>query len=211
MTKFYIVRHAEAESNALGFMAGHIDVSLTSQGERQAIARAKELVSKVQFSAAFSSDLTRAKRTAEIIAAQQQLDVISTELLRERFWGNLQGRKEKFDEIAELRRLLGYFDKLTYTERFHVRLVPDMESDAELIARFESFLRKRVSVYQGQNVLVVSHSNAMRTLLVHFGFASHQELPSGAISNTGYFVLESDGTEFIVRETAGVQKTFVGK
>ena len=67
----YLVRHGETEWNTQDILQGHLDSALTERG----LAQARELVDRfrgVEFTAIFSSDVTRAQRTAQIIALDHQ-------------------------------------------------------------------------------------------------------------------------------------------
>ena len=86
----YVVRHGETEWNLMGKQQGHMDSPLTALGIKQAYALATGLMNRgIKF--IFSSDLRRAKKTAEIIATKLKLSVTTNELLRERHLGSLQG------------------------------------------------------------------------------------------------------------------------
>ena len=74
------------EWNEIGLIQGHSDSPLTAQGITQAKELAKKL-KNVKFDLIFSSDLLRAKRTAEIIALEHKLFVQTSKLLRERDFG----------------------------------------------------------------------------------------------------------------------------
>ena len=89
-------------------------------------------------------------------------------------------------------------------ERFNHHDENGIENDASLIGRYFTFLREISVVNLGRNVLVVSHSNVMRTLLVHLGYATADQMPRGTIENTGYIKLRSDGTDFFIDETVGI-------
>ncbi|MBA3723773.1 MAG: histidine phosphatase family protein, partial [Candidatus Levybacteria bacterium] len=80
------------------------------------------------------------------------------------------------------------------------------ESALEAIKRFTDFLEEIAIAYKGQKILVVNHGNVIRSFLVKLGFAKYDELPSGSIENTAYFVLETDGKNYVVKETFGIQK-----
>jgi broad specificity phosphatase PhoE len=54
--------------------------------------------------------------------------------------------------------------------------------------------------------MVVCHGNIMRCLLSHLGFAKFDELTRKSVENTAYFVLESDGIDFFIKETSGIKK-----
>jgi 2,3-bisphosphoglycerate-dependent phosphoglycerate mutase len=57
--RIYIVRHGETEENKNGVIQGQLDTLLNEEGRRQAALVAQAL-GQVPFSAAYSSDLSRA-------------------------------------------------------------------------------------------------------------------------------------------------------
>ena len=87
-TTFYVVRHGETTANVEGIIQGQKDYPLNSNGEEQAKTRARQLKS-VKFDAIFSSDLVRAKRTAEIISLESKMNVLTTKALRRKEEGAL--------------------------------------------------------------------------------------------------------------------------
>ena len=191
-TTFYIVRHGQTEYNQNLIIQGHADSPLTELGEEQARNLAKKLKG-VKFDAVFSSDLVRAKRTAEIIAKERQLEVIEKEIIRERTYGRLEGKSQsllnKYDEI---------FASLTENEKFAYKMEPDVESHKEGAERFIRFIREISFAYQGKTILVVSHGSIMRALLIELGYSTYRNLKH--LGNTAYFVLHSDGNDMKVVE-----------
>lgn len=203
-TTFYIVRHGKSEANKADVISGQTETKLSKEGIEQAQNRAKELKS-VHFDAAFASSLERAHHTAKIIAEEHGLTVTALDVLKERFYGEVEGKR--YDALEG--SLLEQFDRyntLEYEERYSLKLVPGMESDEEVVTRFTDFLKKTAKEYTGKTVLVVCHGNMMRTLLVHLGFAKHSELPHGTAKNTSYFVLTTDGETFNIEKTVGIEK-----
>ncbi len=202
---FYLMRHGESEGNVNHILQGqNNDSQLTDNGILQAQQRAKQL-SHVKFDLAFSSDLIRAHKTAQIVASEHQLAVKTSRLLREMTFGRYDGKK--VDEFfAELRDLLDEHYQLSPELRFKHKVKPDIESDEEMMARLITFLRQTALAYPGKTALVVSHGAIIRTLLIHLGWGSYEELAHGAIKNTGYMVLQSVGVEFKVLETVGIEK-----
>src|SRR3989344_5835107 len=91
LTTFYIVRHGQTEWNTKGLLQGHGDSPLTYLGVKQAEQIRDELKS-IHFDAIFSSDLLRAKRTAEIVALERKIAVKTTQALRERDFGHFEGK-----------------------------------------------------------------------------------------------------------------------
>jgi broad specificity phosphatase PhoE len=203
LTTIYIVRHGQTTSNLEAIVAGITDTPLTEQGQQQAHLRGKDLAS-VEFDVVFSSDLIRAKNTAEIISLNRQLAVNTTELLRERNFGDWEGRPE-----AEIQRenqhLFEELKKLSAKEKLNFKFNPGYESGTEIIERFLIFLREVAVTYSGKALLVISHGSIMRSVLMHLGFGSYDDLPPGCIDNTGYFVLESDGVDFFIKKTVGIK------
>lgn len=202
--KFYLVRHGETEWNKLGIMQGHQDSALTTQGRSQAKLAADKL-KDVVFAHGFSSDLLRARHTAEIIAAEKDLAIKTSQLLREIRLGPFEGKKKSYFR-KRLRKSLAYRESLAANQRGDYQLHPQIETFNEVASRMIRFLRETAIAYPNKNVLVVSHSIIMRSALIKLGFANHDELTHGSIENSGYAVVESDGVEFEVIETSGINK-----
>lgn len=212
ITTFYIVRHGESEENAHPDPDslpvnhwGEYQAPLTERGEKQAQKRAEEL-RNIHFDAAFSSDLTRAKQTAEIIALERKIAIQTTDMIRERSSNEYfkkigKSKEEIFKEMQEDLKSLDEKGKLTYKH------TPVMESVEEAASRMITFLREIAVAYPGKTILVTNHGNLMRSLLTHIGYVKYDELPSGTVENTGYIVMQCDGTDFFVKETHGIHKT----
>lgn len=88
--QFCLVRHGETDWNAEGRLQGQLDVGLNAMGRAQAAALARRLAG-ARFEAIFSSDLSRARDTADAVAQALGLTVETTPALRERFFGAFQG------------------------------------------------------------------------------------------------------------------------
>ena len=126
-------------------------------------------------------------------------------MLNERNWGkweNVFSEKER----QTFKKLREQYEKLTREERFQVKLADDMESDEEALIRYKRFITRIAKEYAGKKILLVSHGNILKILLVHLGFGNWQELPSGSITNTGYVVFYTNGEDFIIKETHGIIK-----
>ena len=201
---FYIVRHGETEWNVKDIIQGQSDSPLTKNGINQA-KKLAALFKNIKFDQVFSSDLLRAKRTAELVALEHKMVVKTSQLLRERRFGKWQGRKAQ-EMKKELKDAYRRRNQLAKKERFLYLLDDDIETDEDMIRRFITFLRETAILFPAKKVLVVSHGGVMRKLLIHLGFAKYDELPGGSISNTGYIIIESDGVDLKIKETIGVKK-----
>ncbi len=197
-TTFYIVRHGQTDWNIEKKLQGHTDVPLNETGEIQA----KELSSKletIKFDLAFSSDLLRAKRTAQVIALEQKLAVQTTEVLRERMFGKFEGQPYSARDSYYV-----FLGELTHEQRIHHKIEPDIESDNELVTRLITFLRETAVVSPGKTILVVTHGGPIHVLLRHFGVFSYQDKIK--VGNTAYIRLLSDGVDFFVKELNGINQ-----
>ncbi len=200
----FVVRHGETQWNVARLLQGQKDSSLTDKG----IAQAKELAKKFaefKIDKVVASDLIRARRTAEFIAAEHKLTVATTKLLRERTFGKFEGKKWT-DLESELKGQIKEMENLAEKERFGFKLNEEIESDEELVGRFITYLRQMALGWIGQTVVVVTHGGMMRALLVHLGEGSYEEYPSGSIENLGYIKILTDGVEIEVSELLGIRK-----
>ncbi|MDO5561349.1 MAG: histidine phosphatase family protein [bacterium] len=201
--RFYIFRHGKSEGNLMNLLQGQKDYPLTQEGVAAA-EKVCDLLAGENFSEIFASDLSRARQTAEIIASAKHLAVKATYLLRDQTYGIFDGmEKTKFKE--ELRQKLAEHEALTVEEQINDRLAPGAETDAEVLARLLNFLRFTALANSNKKILVISHSNVVRDLLVKFGYCVKKQLPSGSIKNLAYFVLDSNGSDFNVVGTHNIQ------
>ena len=199
LTRFYLVRHVETANNVSRVIQGHQDSPLTENGIKQAEELGKKL-KKIKFDLVFSSDILRAKRTAEIVAKEQNLEIEASEMLRERNWGELEGKTSEYYN----KTYREYVNSLSHEERFKKEIVRGFESDEKMMSRFITFLRETALANPGKNILIFSHGAILRTFLIHLGFGTYQNLRGGAVDNAGHIVVESDGVEFFIKETEGV-------
>jgi broad specificity phosphatase PhoE len=140
VTTLLLVRHGETDWNAVGRLQGQTDRPLSEFGRRQARRLADELADE-RLEAIYSSDLVRARETAEIVARPLGLPVNLDPDLREKDWGTWEG--------------------LTAVERDHVEFVGEStEAHQERILRA---LRRISREHDDRGrVLVVTHGGSMR-------------------------------------------------
>ncbi|HRN70551.1 MAG TPA: histidine phosphatase family protein [Candidatus Woesebacteria bacterium] len=200
---FYIVRHGETEWNVKKLLQGHSDSLLTKNGKQQATNLALQL-KDIQFDAIYSSDLLRTQKTAEILRLERKLVINTTKILRERYFGRYEGKT--FAEFSELQKeYFKKYEQLTDHEKAKFKY-PETESDEEIISRLILFLREITVAYSNKKILIVSHGGVMKALLRHLGFGTYDELATVVVSNASYFILESDGVDFVIKETHEITK-----
>lgn len=139
MTTLLLVRHGETDWNAEGRLQGHTDTPLNDYGRRQAKALADELAGG-RIDAVYSSDLARARETAEILGGRLGLPVAVDPELREKNWGSWEG--------------------LTPAQRETVEYVG--ESTEQHRERTMRALRAIAVRHPGERVLVVTHGGSIR-------------------------------------------------
>ncbi|CAN5338450.1 hypothetical protein BH18ACT12_BH18ACT12_04690 [soil metagenome] len=154
MTTLLLVRHGETDWNRDGRWQGLSDTRLNDRGREQA----RELVTQLDgIDVVYSSDLARARETAEIVAERLNLDVRFDERLRERGFGEWEGLNSVEIEVrfAEAHRLwkAGEGAGASNAEPF----------DA-FAARIHDFLEEILERHRGESVLVVSHGGSIRVI-----------------------------------------------
>ena len=136
MLNVYLARHGETVDNANQIMQGQTQGQLNEAGIRQA-EELRDRLEGLSLDVIVSSDLHRAVQTAEILAEDRGMEVVTTPLLRERDWGSFTGRF-----IPELKG----------------EVWPnDIETLEALLKRAREFLCFLRNNYEGKTVLAVGH------------------------------------------------------
>lgn len=138
-----VVRHGQTIENTQNRCQGHTVGTLSPLGIEQAQALHEELKG-AGYDVIFSSDLSRAKRTAEILFPEAE--IIEDARLRERFYGELEGQV--------LPAHLNFDDEIEGAETF-----------AALRYRVQEFLDMLRRDYAGKKVAVVSHGIVIKSML----------------------------------------------
>jgi broad specificity phosphatase PhoE len=187
LTELVLVRHGETDWNRERRFQGHADQPLNDTGREQARVLARTLSSE-RIDAVYSSDLLRARETAEILAAGLGTEVVALQELREIDVGEWQGLtwpeiESRFPEglVAWRERGYGWDQGETY-ERLGERVV--------------GALTRIAASHPAQRVLVVGHGGTVRVTRAHAAgvtvVQSRKESP--AVENCEIFrVLVRDG------------------
>jgi broad specificity phosphatase PhoE len=200
----YLVRHGQTEWNAGMKVQGQTDSPLTPKGLRQAEEVAQNL-KEIQFAAIYSSDLLRAQRTATIIKLDRELEIKTSEYLRERSYGRFEGMSfEEYQVFVD--EHLKQIEHLNEEERWNYKKAPDVESDAELVGRFMTYLREIALAHNGETVLVVSHAGTLRAFLRKLDYLPEIYGQAGALPNCACIEVESDGITFEVKKVVGLRE-----
>ena len=158
MARLFLVRHGVTDHNSSHKFLGHTDVELSDEGFRQ-VEKLRDRLAKEKFDIVYSSDLKRARSTAEVISAGHDAEIINCSELREINYGETESLtygeiEKKYPELAEA--IHKFSPELSF---------PGGESLQGFIARTLKFLDRLNQNTPEQKILIVSHGGAMRTLL----------------------------------------------
>jgi broad specificity phosphatase PhoE len=158
---FYLVRHGETDWNVQRRLQGHSDIALNSLGEQQAQSL-RERMKNIHIDRVISSDLIRARRTAELGLSSL---VTTTEDLREVHLGAAEGQTR--DEL-----ILKYGPEFweqwsSHQPQFLDVSFPQGETKRQLLARMLPCIHAHLDANPALLCAFVSHGLAMRTL-THF-------------------------------------------
>ncbi|HXF44080.1 MAG TPA: class I tRNA ligase family protein, partial [Candidatus Paceibacterota bacterium] len=152
---YFLLRHGEADSNVTGTISMDVkdSVHLTDYGRKQVVKASKKLVS-FGIDHIFSSDLTRTKETAEIVAEKLGIKPKYDARLRELNHGEFNGRK--IDEYLSYYRERGW-NRVDYA-------VPGGETLPQVRARLMSFFKELEEKYRGKRILIIGHGDPLWVL-----------------------------------------------
>lgn len=184
MTRLVLLRHGQTAWNLEGRAQGHTDVDLDGTGRAQAAAVAP-YIARYAPSRLWSSDLARARQTAEAVAAATGLVVRTDARLREFDVGERAGLTvaefaERYPEAHESWRsghITGH--------------VPGAETIQQIIDRMVPALREIWDAIEpGTTTVVVSHGACLRVALAAFlGWPEEVGHSLRPLENCGWIVL----------------------
>jgi alpha-ribazole phosphatase len=154
----YLLRHGEVEGAETRRFIGHLDVPLSMHGERQCAVQADRL-RLARLAAVFSSDLRRARRSAEIIGAVHGLAPVARPALREMAMGRWEGLTAAAIQAREPEAFA------TWIASVGEFGFPEGESVPDLAARAWPAFLEIAAAYRGRAVAVVAHGGTNRALL----------------------------------------------
>jgi 2,3-bisphosphoglycerate-dependent phosphoglycerate mutase len=161
-----LVRHGQSEWNLLNLFTGWKDPDLTELGVKEAL-RAGELLAQrnLKFDVAFTSVLSRAERTCQMIldgVGQPDLQTIRDEALNERDYGDLSGLNKD-----DARARWGEEQVHVWRRSYDVP-PPGGESLKDTGARVWPYYMQEIlpRAMRGETVLVAAHGNSLRALVM---------------------------------------------
>jgi len=143
--RLIVVRHGETIENSKNISMGQRGGNLSPKGTEQAKKLAERFKNR-KFDAIYSSDLKRAVNTAHEILKYHPLKLNLDKRLRERFFGEQQGK--------------------LYPENWDWGNLPsDCETDAEICDRVKKFVDDILLKHENETVLLVCHGGIKMALV----------------------------------------------
>lgn len=184
----YFVRHGQTYANITNVFAGcGTDVDMTDRGEAQILETGSAL-SDVAFTNVYTSELSRTKKSADLILSKNKSDISDIQSLRrldDISWGEIEGWSASqvlsvypdFDVDA----YVGSADDSTFVSPVGA------ESKATVVYRYSLAMDQIVAETDG-NALVVGHSSMIWYLQSMFG----DQITEDTLDNAGITVLHYD-------------------
>ena len=177
LAKLILIRHGQSIWNAENRFTGWTDVELSDKGIKEAEDAGREL-KDVKFDVIHTSNLIRAKRTAEIVLSANSASFdVETKIdwrLNERNYGSLQGQNK-----AETAKKHGSEQVRIWRRSFDVA-PPDGESLEMTAKRTIPYFKEEIisDLEAGMNVLVSAHGNSLRSIVMYIERISPSDIVS---------------------------------
>lgn len=194
---FIVVRHGESLWNKENKFTGWVDIDLSEKGITEAI-NVGLLLKDQHFDFIITSDLSRAKKTAQLIYANQSFDdenisiFLESKDIKERNYGELAGVDKK--ELAKK-----YGDKQMHLwRRSYFARPPKGENLEDVRIRIGGYYDDTILplLKQNKNILMVAHGNSIRALFVHLGIKTEQNIENFEIANATPICIDIDNTNY---------------
>lgn len=172
--KLILVRHTESEWNAKGIWTGTRDARLSLKGFEDARLLG-DVLRDIVFQQAYASEQTRTMETlSSLLGALQQpvVPVTKNKALNERDYGEYTGKNKH-----EMKVILGD-EQFERVRRGWDTPIPHGETLKQVYERIVPYYLEEIlpHIKKGENVLVVSHGNALRALIKYIEQLSDEEV-----------------------------------
>ena len=173
--RYFALRHGESTANTAGVIISDPIIGISNYGLSDIGIKQVENVIKLADLlsapiAIYSSDFLRTRETAQIIHSglNIQKPIVFTPLLRERFFGSLNGSKDKhYQNVWDLDA-----SNPNHTEF-------DVESVNDVLARTLNLIRSTEKHYNATSIVLVAHGDILQILQTWFegvNPAQHRQL-----------------------------------
>lgn len=193
MTRIILVRHGKSTYNQERRIQGRLDKSVLTEAGRAGASQVGDILSSIDFDAAYTSPLQRAKETAEIILSRltNPPQLQPTDKLMEidlPLWEGML-RQDAIDQFPE-----AYQQWQKQPDKFSMKL-PSAEGEIEhfpvlaIFANARNFWQELVSRHREGTILVVGHNGINRALIATASEIAPSYYQSIQQSNCGISVI----------------------
>jgi broad specificity phosphatase PhoE len=161
--KIYFTRHGETEDNVISRLSTKPPgPSLTALGRNQAVELRKEIID-LKISKIYSSPLTRAIETADIINKDLGVEIVKDSRISELLVGDREGRTDPvvFEEMDTV------WKEWSLNNNLSVIAGPNGETAEQVLSRCRSFINDLIHNSNKKNILVIAHGGVLQLLLGH--------------------------------------------
>lgn len=197
--KVYVIRHGETDWNVSRKLQGQVDMPLNEFGRKIAVETKEGLPEDIHFDLCFTSPLSRARETAEILIGDPSVPIIEDDRLKEMSFGIYEGHifKKGASIIPDQ-----FFEDFNRPERFPA---PEKGEDFyQITARVREFLEELFSneEYKDKSVLLAAHGVTVCAIItVVTGRSMEQFWGDGVHKNCGISAIEvTDGKPVLLFE-----------
>lgn len=188
-SRLFIIRHGMTHWNSEGRYQGHTDIELNSEGIAQAFALQRRL-QYVDLEAVYSSDLSRAYKTAEIIAQPHGLKVKIAPGLKEINFGvweglNYHALKQEYPEQLQV-----------WLEKPHLLNVPQGETFSSVRDRAVAEANRIMEGHPDGNVAFVTHGGTIAALICGLLGQPLEKMWQYKQKNTAVNILRKEGPRY---------------
>lgn len=178
----YLARHGETDWNLKGLIQGHTDIPLNETGKQQAYELAAVIKDKgISINRIYSSDMKRARKTAEIVAKELSVEAYALKGIQEVNLGRWEGHTWK-----QVRELFPDEYREWYENRRY-EVPPEGESYEQVLQRVVPVL-SGIALKENENVLVVVHSAVIMSLLSYIYDKPFEEMSRNFRTKNGEIV-----------------------
>ncbi len=161
MTRLYLVRHGRTAANEAGRVMGHEPEPLSEAGRRDVAAMAGWLAAQAPFAAIVTSQMERARETAETIATALGLEYAFEPALNEPAFDGWVGKS-----IDLLRREDARFRR--YVQDPTDVLVEGELTLRSLVARAVRAVHRITRDHEDRSIIAVSHGDIIRGIIASY-------------------------------------------
>ena len=203
MLRLLLIRHGETDFNKERRIMGREPFPLNALGREQS-NRLKESLGKAPLDAIYTSPILRAQETAQILSEAGDLVPLGDDRLMEVEYGEWVGKT--FAEVRELPDYVPYF------ERLDTPVAPGGETLYQVRDRARDFVRSLQKSHSDDTVLVVTHADWIKCLLMHILEIPFKNIWRFRIDNASVSLLECEGPKrrvICVNQRGDMERLFV--